>query len=117
MARKRKPDSLLALALAPYSGALVTTRSKMEIKVIGGSMAEGTNPTLMRSSTWEWPRGLPLLFCGVESDTLCRGGQCRGWLKVITPMGFGWVSPSAATQLDLLSEAGSPPDSPPPPIP
>ena len=112
MARKRKPDSLLAIALAPYSGALVTTRSKMMIKVIGGSFAEGTNPQY-----WEWPRGHPLLFCGVESDTQCRGGQCRGWLKVITPMGFGWVSPSAATQLDLLSEVGSPPDSPPPPIP
>ena len=112
MARKRKPDSLLAIALAPYSGALVTTRSKMMIKVIGGSFAEGTNPQY-----WEWNRGLPLLFCGVESDTQCRGGQCRGWLKVITPMGFGWVSPSAATQLDLLSEAGSPPVSPPPPVP
>jgi hypothetical protein len=106
MAKKRKPDSLLAIALAPYSGALVTTRSKMQIKVIGGSGAEGTYPQY-----WEWTRGLPLLFCGVESETQCRGGQCRGWLKVITPMGFGWISPSAATQLDLLSEADSQPNS------
>ena len=112
MAKKRKPDSLLAMALAPFAGALVTTRSRMHIKVIGGSSVANTNPQY-----WTWDRGHPLLFCGVESDTQCRGGQCRGWLKVITPMGFGWVSPSAATQLDLLSEAGSPPDSPPLPIP
>ena len=113
MARKRKPDTLLAIALAPYTGALVTTRSKMEVKVIGGTGA----PTYVQPTYWEWNRGLPLLFCGVESETQCRGGQCRGWLKVITPMGFGWISPSAATQLELLSEAGSPPVSPPPPIP
>lgn len=109
MARKRKPDSLLARALAPYSGVLVTTRSKMEIKVIGGSVEANTGPQY-----WVWNRGLPLLFCGVESETQCRGGQCRGWLKVITPMGFGWISPSGATQLDLLSEAEAPPLSPPP---
>ena len=112
MARKRKLDSLLALALAPYSGALVSTRSKMHVKVVGGSLATGTAPQY-----WTWNKGMPLLFCGVESETQCRAGQCRGWLKVITPMGFGWVSPSAATQLDLLSEAGSPPISQPLPLP
>ena len=110
--RKQRPESLLALALTPFTGALVSTRSKMMIKVIGGSLASNTSPQY-----WEWPRGHPLLFCGVESETQCRGGQCRGWLKVITPMGFGWISPSAATQLDLIAEAGSPPVSPPPPIP
>lgn len=57
--RKQRPESLLAIALAPFAGALVTTRSKMMIKVIGGSLAANTNPQY-----WEWQRGHPLLFCG-----------------------------------------------------
>lgn len=115
MARKRKqqPTMLLPLALAPYAGALVTTRSRMEVKVLAGSTA----PAFVHPQYWTWDKGHPLLFVGVESEGNCSAGNCRGWLKVVTPQGFGWISPSAATQLELLSEAGSPPVSPPPPIP
>lgn len=112
MARKKqKHDALLAIALAPFAGALVATRTKQAVKVIAGSGGVGS---YVAPQYWPWEKGHPLLFCGVESESQCRGGQCRGWLKVITPMGFGWISPSAATQLDIVSEAGSPPLSPPP---
>ncbi len=114
MARKKqKPDALLALALAPFAGALVATRTKQAVKIIGGSGGVGG---YVAPRYWPWEKGHPLLFCGVESETQSRGGRCRGWLKVITPMGFGWVSPSAATQLDLVSDV-SPRDLSPLPIP
>ena len=108
--RKRRPESLLMLALTPYSGALVTTRSRMAVKVLAGS----TTPVFVAPTYWEWDKGQPVLFVGVESEGNCEAGNCRGWLKVVTPRGYGWISPSAATQLDLIAEAGSPPHSPPP---
>jgi len=108
MARKRKQrtESLLAMALTPFSGALVTTRSRMEVKVLGGS----TTPVFVSPTYWEWDKGHPLLFVGVESEGRCEGGNCRGWLKVVTPRGYGWISPSAATQLELISAAHHPGD-------
>jgi hypothetical protein len=115
MARKRKQrtESLLARALAPFAGALVTTRSRMAVKVLAGS----TTPVFVSPTYWEWDKGQLILFVGVETEGSCEAGNCRGWLKVVTPQGYGWISPSATTQLELISEAGSPPDSPPPPIP
>ena len=115
MARKQKQkhESLLARALGQFAGALVSTRSIMEVKLLAGSTA----PVFVEPTYWTWDRGHPLLFVCVESAGSCPAGNCRGWLKVLTPRGYGWVSPSAATQLELISEAGSPPDSPPPPIP
>ena len=104
MARKRKPESLLSIALAPFGGALVSTRSIMDIKILAGS----TSPVFVHPVYWTWNKGTPLLFVGTESETNCAAGNCRGWLKVITPRGFGWVSPSASTQLELFS---APPES------
>lgn len=109
MARKRKGSArLLDLALTPYAGALVSTRSKMLVKLVEG----GGSPNYVAPTYWEWGRGHPLLFVGVETESRCTGGTCRGWLKVITPQGYGWVSPSAATQLDLVSESAEPTISP-----
>lgn len=99
MARKRKPESLGSIALAPFGGALVATRSIMDVKILAGS----TSPVFVHPVYWTWSKGTPLLSAGVESETNCAAGNCRGWLKVITPRGWGWVSPSAATQLELRS--------------
>lgn len=104
MARGRKPESLGSIALAAFGGALVATRSIMDVKLLAGS----TSPVYIQPLYWTWNKGTPLIFVGNESETNCAGGPCRGWLKVITPRGWGWVSPSASTQLELRS---APPES------
>ena len=104
MARKRKPESLLSIALSPLGGALVATRSIMDVKLLAGS----TSPVYLQPVYWTWNTGTPLLFVGCETETNCAAGNCRGWLKVVTPGGFGWVSPSGSTQLELIS---APPES------
>lgn len=68
MARKRKPESLLLRADAPFGGALVTTRGKGGVKLLAGS----TSPVYIQPAYWTWHKGIPLIFVTTSQRLTAR---------------------------------------------